>query len=154
MMRALIGVICVLVIFAGYVRFAPVDVARWHINPGAADFRLPRGWAGFCPGAGSRYSGGQRLAELDEVAMATPRTRRIAGSVEEGQITWETRSGLFGFPDYTTVALRDVGGVMQECIVARQRFGLRDFGANERRLRSWLKQAYGLLEEPDLVWAP
>jgi hypothetical protein len=42
------------------------------------------------------------LARLDEIALATPRTTRLAGSPDEGRITWITRSALWGFPDYTT----------------------------------------------------
>ena len=50
------------------------------------------------------------LAALDAVAMAWPRTERLAGGPEEGRITWVTRSALVGFPDYTTAAVRDRPG--------------------------------------------
>jgi uncharacterized protein (DUF1499 family) len=70
--------------------------------------------------------------------MATPRTRRIAGSLEEGMITWETRSRLWAFPDYTTARARAEGGQTLLDITARSRFGQYDYGVNAARLRAWL----------------
>ncbi len=90
---------------------------------GAASLRLPAG-----TGAPADL-----LARLDAVALATPRTRRLAGSVEEGRITWETRSALWGFPDYTTAEVREDGLYLQ----ARLRFGREDMGVNAARLRDW-----------------
>lgn len=76
------------------------------------------------------------LAKIDAVALATPRTVRFAGSVAEGHITWETRSLIWGFPDYTTAQVT-AGGLV---IYARQRFGAGDWGVNAARLREWLAQ--------------
>ena len=49
------------------------------------------------------------LAAIDAAARATPRTRVLAGSVEAGMITYVTRSRLWAFPDYTTVAVAPAG---------------------------------------------
>lgn len=76
------------------------------------------------------------LARLDAVALATPRTRRLAGSVAEGRITWITRSALWGFPDYTTAEVRPDGLYVH----ARLRFGSEDMGVNAARLRDWLSR--------------
>jgi uncharacterized protein (DUF1499 family) len=78
------------------------------------------------------------LAAVDRVAMAEPRTVRLAGSPDEGRITYVSRSRVFGFPDYTTVsAIADEGGT-RLVIHARLRFGQSDMGANAARVGRWL----------------
>jgi uncharacterized protein (DUF1499 family) len=73
------------------------------------------------------------------VALATPRTRLLAGSVATGKLTYVTRSRLFGFPDYTTVSLLlpEDGGPTYLHMFARLRFGLDDLGVNGARVRDW-----------------
>ncbi|WP_135505014.1 DUF1499 domain-containing protein [Roseovarius aestuariivivens] len=110
-------------------RLVPSDPARWHVLPPGAE-----------PGTGAaqavRVIDGDRetLAELDAIARAHPRTTHLAGSVEEGKITYVTRSTVFGFPDYTTVGLREG----QIVLFARLRFGKSDLGVNAARLDAWL----------------
>jgi uncharacterized protein (DUF1499 family) len=131
-----LGLLAAVVAFALYVRLAPSDPARWHVAP-VAD-----GPAGQVQVAGlnratlrlAAAAPADLLARLDAVAMATPRTIRLAGSVAEGRITWVTRSALWGFPDYTTAELRPDG----LAIAARSRFGQGDLGVNAARLGDWL----------------
>lgn len=139
---AMFGVVLLLGVVMAYVRLAPSDAARWDQLPdlyawgqgGAFDSVVPMDG-----GASLRLSLGKGqppavLARLDRVAMATPRTDRLAGTVAEGRITWVTRSRLWGFPDYTTAEVRPDGVY----IYARQRFGSRDMGVNAARLEGWL----------------
>ena len=122
-----------------FVRLAPVDAARWHIAPTASG-----PWNEVTPAKGAaslrlspdKGAPADLLARLDAVAMATPATRRLAGSVAEGRITWETRSALWGFPDYTTAEARPDGLY----IFSRLRFGADDFGVNAKRLQDWLSR--------------
>ncbi len=136
-----------------YVRLAPDEPARWHVDPGyAIDYGA---LSSFPPGPHSVLvvEGGARamisfldgtpesaLQRLDEIAMATPRTVRLAGSPATGRITWVTRSAVFGFPDYTTAEARLFAPMVNVDLYARQRFGLRDMGVNAARLRDWLTQ--------------
>lgn len=130
LLAALIGLLM-------FVRLAPSDPARWHVATvveGAAgsvvageNFATLR----LAPEAGAPA---ELLARLDAVALATPRTRRLAGSVEAGQITWLTRSALLGFPDFTTAQVHPDG----LHVIARSRFGARDMGVNAARLGDWL----------------
>ncbi|SLN11198.1 hypothetical protein PSA7680_00111 [Pseudoruegeria aquimaris] len=133
----LVGLVAVAML---YVRLAPTTEDAWHVDPDAAgdpgeagilirsdDARAPAGRAD------------RLLARLDAVAMATPRTRRIAGSLGEGRITYETRSLLWGFPDYTTVQLvPQADGTARLAILARLRFGRSDLGVNGKRVAGWL----------------
>jgi uncharacterized protein (DUF1499 family) len=137
-----LGLLAAVVAFALYVRLAPSDPMRWHklpvaegqwdmvvvTGPNSASLRLATGYK---VGLGNPID---MLARLDEVALATPRTRRLAGSIAEGRITWVTRSLLWGFPDYTTAEARPDGLYVE----ARSRFGHSDLGMNAFRLQTWI----------------
>ena len=114
-----------------YVRLAPSDPERWHVAREIVQDRDSEG------GVLRRVeTGADGLARLDKVARAWPRTRVLAGSVEEGMITYVTRSAFWGFPDYTTV--QQAGEWLK--INARLRFGRGDFGVNRARIEAWLAQ--------------
>jgi hypothetical protein len=121
-----------------FVRFAPVEAARWHVPPdapwGAWGQVVPLTGAAALRVSGDMGNAADLLARLDAIALATARTERLAGSVAEGRITWVTRSALWGFPDLTTAELREDGLYL----LARLRFGREDMGVNARRLQSWL----------------
>lgn len=131
-----------------WIRLAPVDVATWHA-PLPTDTRILEGACADAVTLITTRGGGQSscslsdppqlvLARLDAVATATPRTIRIAGGPDEGRITWETRSRLMGYPDYTTAQVTETSGMTRLDIIARQRFGAGDAGVNAARLKDWL----------------
>ena len=124
---------------AGWVRLAPTDAAAWHVDPAA-------GRSG-----GGRYlvgEGGDRgalrlsaapaevAAAVDRIALETPRTRRIAGG--DGFATYETRSRVLGFPDYTSVRVAPDGDGAVVTAYARLRYGGDDLGVNRARVEGWL----------------
>ena len=126
---------------AAYVRLAPTAAEDWNKPSGQTVL-------GHVPAAGAHLyretvgtQGPARLAELDRIARDTPRTSVLAGSVEEGQITYITRSRIFGFPDFTTVTLEDAGEAQVLEIWARLRFGQSDMGVNRARVEGWLAAA-------------
>ena len=133
-----------------YIRLAPSDPARWHVDLAAGG--LPSFAHVFCIRPGTRYDGKEDpkdlLARLDGIAMATPRTERLAGSAEEGRITWITRSALIGFPDYTTAQAMDGQSF---CVAGRQRFGSQDWGVNARRIGGWMQELLGIEEKPEMT---
>ncbi|MAC79195.1 MAG: hypothetical protein CML66_14155 [Rhodobacteraceae bacterium] len=125
----LVTIIALLAIVVGYIRLAPSDPADWHEMPDfSADADLS--------GAVMRVvdTGPDGLGRLANVALATPRTTRLAGSVEEGMMTFVTRSKLWGFPDYTTA--RQDGDLLK--IYGRLRFGRSDLGVNRARVDGWI----------------
>ncbi len=116
---------------AMWVRLAPSDPARWHIAPNNASNRnFDSGVIRTIP------AGHETLARLDAIIRATPRTAHLAGSLDEGMLTYVTRSALWGFPDYTTITLRDDMLIIH----ARLRFGRSDTGVNKARVARWLEQ--------------
>jgi hypothetical protein len=128
--------------FAAYVRLAPAEPARWHVAPQAdGPWGTVVAGTGFASLRLAQTRGDPRdlLARLDAVAMATPRTMRLAGSGGEGRITWVTRSALWGVPAYTTAEARPDGLYLR----ARLRFGRSDMGVNAARLADWLARLEG-----------
>ncbi|MCV2864279.1 DUF1499 domain-containing protein [Albidovulum sediminicola] len=142
MRAALLLVVALLAGGMAYVRLAPSDPARWHIDPVGTD--TPAGRVLAVPGGAravvrfANTTPATLLGQLDAIALSAPRTRRLAGSAAEGRITWVTRSALFGFPDYTTAAARAEGAATRLDLFARQRFGRNDLGVNAARLLEWL----------------
>lgn len=124
-------VLAVLAMVIGFIRLAPSDPALWHKMPRYAKDEV-------FPGAVFRIvpAGPDGLAQFNEAALATPRTKVLNGTVPAGMVTYVTRSLVFGFPDYTT-AQQD-GDVLK--VFGRSRFGRRDFGVNRARVDAWLQQ--------------
>lgn len=120
-----IGLVLVLLVISAllWIRLAPDDVARWHQLPEVVQDRdMEGGVIRLVPGD---------LAEFDRIMATEPRTHILAGSVDEGLVTYVTRSRVFGFPDYTTVAQRGE----DLAIYARLRYGKSDMGVNKARVQ-------------------
>ncbi|MFZ7090392.1 DUF1499 domain-containing protein [Primorskyibacter sp. 2E233] len=112
-----------------WIRFAPSDPAVWNVDPMVtADQDLTSGVRRRIPASEGTF------ARLNGIILATPRTEVLAGSPEEGRVTYVTRSLWMGFPDYTTVQQND--GLLE--IWARLRFGQSDMGVNQARVEGWL----------------
>ncbi|MEO0379099.1 MAG: DUF1499 domain-containing protein [Pseudomonadota bacterium] len=124
-------VILVLVVIAAavYVRLVPADVTRWHQPIDVTDDSELAGGA-----IRVREADSAAFAQVDASMLALPRTRVLAGSLEDGLITYETRSQLWGFPDYTTIQFSD--GTLK--LFGRLRFGASDLGVNAARLATVL----------------
>ena len=128
--------------FAVYVRVLPTSATLWHqpsYPSGMGHIEGPNShiWRGGQDGDGTAI-----MIALNDIILQTPRTQAIAGSVEDGMITYITRSRWWRFPDFTTLE-RDValveGGPRVISMYSRAQFGTSDLGVNERRLREWLR---------------
>ncbi|AWB50309.1 DUF1499 domain-containing protein [Gemmobacter aquarius] len=129
--------------FAAYVRLAPSDPGRWNtdlLTDRAADCAVAaaEGSARFA----CLYDMPPEtlLQRLDAIALAPPRTMRLAGDPASGRITWVTRSALWGFPDYTTAQATSTPQGTRLDLYARLRFGRSDMGVNAARLTDWTAQ--------------
>ncbi|SEL35276.1 DUF1499 domain-containing protein [Roseivivax marinus] len=125
----------VLVVVGGlvWIRFAPSDPDTWHVDPQVtADQDLSNGVRRRIP------AGADTLDRLNGIILATPRTDRLAGSVDEGRVTYVTRSKWMGFPDYTTIEREADEQVVE--LWARARFGKSDMGVNRGRVDNWLSE--------------
>ena len=131
------GIICLvglIAAFALYVRLVPSDPARWHKAPPDLSVGDSTGLNSFVAVRGGDW---EILERLIQIAEATPRTERLAGSADEGMITLITRTRLWGFPDYTTIRLQ--GQTLT--VYGRARFGKGDMGVNRARVEGWLAAA-------------
>lgn len=114
-----------------FIRLAPSDPTRWHVAPeGDKDKNLEGGVVRIVE------TGPLGLKKLNTVVQADATTRTLAGSVDEGMVTYISRTKVMGFPDYTT-AQQD-GDTLR--IYGRLRFGRSDFGVNRNRVDGWLGQ--------------
>lgn len=137
--RALIIAVVVLVLFSIYVRLAPSDVARWHVDPeeaqdpgnGGVLIRVDQSpvWAQSAPEVMTQFA-----------ALIPDRTMVLSGTAADAHMTFVTRSRMFGFPDYTSV--RAVAGEdgTRLIIYGRLRFGQADLGVNHARVEAWLQR--------------
>ncbi|MEL6204424.1 MAG: DUF1499 domain-containing protein [Pseudomonadota bacterium] len=141
-MRVLFVLLLLFAALIAWIRLAPSNPDRWHTDPGTASPGLgrfvvkPEG--GDITGPLLSDTPTEALERLDAIALATPRTARLAGDPPEGRVTYITRSRLWGFPDYTTVAAVAVEGGTRLVIHARLRFGQSDLGVNAARVQGWL----------------
>ncbi len=123
-----------------YIRLASSDPADWHVDPIAA----PDPGAGgvlMKPGPDARTWPAEPralLAAFDRIALAAPRTMRLAGSPGTGHVTYIARSKWLGFPDYVSVRAVPAEGGAQLAVYSRLRFGQGDMGVNAARLDRWL----------------
>lgn len=112
-----------------FVRLSPSDPERWHVDP------MVSANQDLVNGVRRRLDGNSAtLTALHRIVLETPRTEVVAGSVEDGHVTYVTRSQWMGFPDYTTVKL--VGDTLE--VWGRLRFGKADIGINKARVDAWL----------------
>ena len=127
MIFALIGVV-----FMAYVRLAPHNLQAWHRVPEVKqDQDLVGGAVRVVPYTAELFT------TLNQVAQSAPRSTRLAGAVDDGQVTYVVRSLVFGFPDYVTI------WTDKETIVlySRLRFGQSDLGVNKKCLEAWIHAA-------------
>ena len=136
--KILIGAGVLAVAGVAYVRLSPTDIATFHVAPVATEAGDTAGIASFKAARQITTPAADLLRAIDRVATATERTQLVAGSVGEGLMTYETRSALMGYPDYTTVTVTEGAEGPLLVIHARSRFGKGDMGVNRDRVEDWL----------------
>jgi len=139
----LVLIVLAIVLGLAWIRLAPNAPEPWHTDPLTATRTTTGGWmvrpeGGDATGPALALPPAQVLQMLDTIALATPRTERLAGSMDDGRITYVTRSRLMGFPDFTTVTVVDTPDGAVPVLFARQRFGSDDMGVNRARVDDWL----------------
>ncbi|MFV2053010.1 DUF1499 domain-containing protein [Aliiroseovarius sp. YM-037] len=147
-----IGVLLLLFCAAvAYVRLAPLHPDRWHHAldipadaPSGEVFDVTAGHAAFR--AEYDIPAAQLLEAFDAVALTSPRTKRLAGSPEEGMVTYATRSRVIGFPDLTTASATESAATTSLTIHGRLRFGASDLGVNAARISGWVDALHRRLE--------
>jgi hypothetical protein len=144
----------VLVVFAGaaiWLRVVGSDPAVWHVDPAVTErtgrdndvLVAPEGGAAAAIDIITKprpVPPADLLFQFDAIASNAARTQVVAGSVDEGMVTYVQRSAVFGFPDYVTVKAIETEGGSALIIWSRSRYGYSDMGVNRERVESWLAQ--------------
>lgn len=147
-MRILLGLLVLIVVavaaVAIYFRAAPLDAAALHVDP-----------AQVTPPASPNYAlmvgttGHFIQAGVDEVATRVAAVadadgaQVLAGSPEDGHVTYVVRSRIMGFPDVVSLRWVAQDGGTQLDIFARAIYGTSDLGVNTRRAQAWSQSARG-----------
>jgi uncharacterized protein (DUF1499 family) len=120
----------------------PLDFARFRkVNKPNQFLALP---ASFVSAEKPDATVGIFNASIDQVRDAWLEIVRGAPRVSgvrqlDGQIEAIQRTALVGFPDWITAQPVDLGnGQASICVFSRSKYGLRDFGVNEKRGLEWL----------------
>lgn len=136
--------VVLLLVLAGmlWIRLAPIDRDRWHIDP--ADSEDPgRSGVRYIGREAPRYPADPEtvLSTFDQIASEEPRTRLLEGDLDEGMLTYVVRSKVFGFADFVTVKAVSEGALTKLSVISRARVGPRgyDWGVNAERLDRWLQ---------------
>jgi len=129
MLTSLMVIVFLAVGLSLWARLAPSDPDHWHVMPNKPRDINQEGGALRAVAAQE-----DTLARLHDIIMDEPRTTVLAGSIDEGMITYITRSALFGFPDYTTVWQNG----SDLAVYGRLRIGYSDMGVNAARIDRWL----------------
>ena len=134
-----------------YVSTVDSDPAVWHVDPLTAPTPVkPHSFRMAPPGLTEEivdmespvYSANPTLMAkaFDDFVLSQNKTKRIAGSPEEGWMTYVQRTPRWNFPDYISVKFIDLnGGKSTIAVFSRSRFGYSDLGVNEARVKTWVK---------------
>jgi uncharacterized protein (DUF1499 family) len=117
-----------------WVRLAPTDPARWHVDPLAVADPATPNFARLSLDLAAPPA--EAATRVEAAMLALPRTERIAGSAAEGWMTFRTRSRLMGYPDFTSIRILPEGEGARVVAFARSRFGYSDLGVNAARLEA------------------
>jgi len=129
-------VFAVFVGLVAYVRLVDLPTAQFHQIPREKPAGRHAGKTSFyvvidvAPGTGP-----DQLAQFVKVIADTPSTRLLAGTPDDGHVSFVHRSKIWGFPDITNIAL--VGDQLR--LRSAARFGGSDHGVNRDRIERWLK---------------
>lgn len=135
------------------VRRAPSDPGVWHVDPLTAPTTGKPNWYRLLPAdaPGDRdpdrdaaapvfaQSAATVASAFNRVALDDDLVVVLAGSADDGFVTYVQRSRLFGFPDYNSVRfidLPDDGSTL--AFYARARFGQSDLDVNRKRVEKWV----------------
>ncbi len=138
-----------------YTRTLDHDVAQWHVDPLVApkpstpnSYRIgPEETVEFDAIAPVFDVPASELgATFDDVATQDDSVEIVAGSAEDGWVTYVQRSALFAFPDYISVRFIDVEGDRSTLAVfSRSRIGRSDLGVNKKRVIDWMSEVESAL---------
>ena len=137
-MKTILWTLALAVIGLIALRFYPVDTEEYHADPGEPDRQRSEVRLIGLDAPRFPASADDVLETFAEIALADFGTRLVEGSVDEGMMTFVSRSKVFGFRNFTTVKAVDEPGGAKLAVLARPRLNGYDWGVNAKRLDRWL----------------
>lgn len=133
------GLAFLLLAYVVVLRFAPIDAARWHLDPltapppGIAGVRvLPEELGAFAETPEALF------ARVDAAVSGHPRASYLAGDDSALHQTYVYRTKLLGFPDLVSFRTVPMEGGAGLAIIAQTRLGGSDYGVNKARVSALL----------------
>ena len=149
MQTTLIVLVLIVICGLGWIRFAPTDPDDWHVDPAVVNDPGPRGHRLIGRDAPRLMGDPDTVLEaLLTVARGEPRVRRLDGSVDEGMVTFVTRTKWLGLRDYMTFKAVSEGAETKLSAISRARYDVgSDWGMNRDRLERWFGEIEQILIE-------
>ena len=141
-MKELLYFLVFLAVLGGlWIRFAPHDSDRWHIDPADASEPSGNGYR-IIGDIAPRFQGDLEtvLGTLSDIALAEPRVRLLEGGADEGLVTFVARTKWVGFPDYVTFKAVQENDKTKIAAVSRAKYPGSDWGTNRERLDRWFAE--------------
>lgn len=167
MLRILAAIIVIIVVALAFTMYrfvsASHDPAVWHVDPQVAEMPLTPNFYLVAPQevmvATVSREAPQYSTDVPIVAKAfhefiirQSNIAVVAGSVDEGWITYVQRTPVLRIPDYITfkfLPLED--GASTVIIYSRSRFGYGDMGVNQARVDGWLESVASFERAPQPI---
>ncbi|MGB0411196.1 MAG: DUF1499 domain-containing protein [Pikeienuella sp.] len=140
--------LCLLILMAvglmAYIRMAPDDPERWHVDPAGVQATKALNDFVVAPSGGDMVSPVYDMSPealmtaFQRMALSQPRTSLLGE--RDGFATYIQRTAKMAYPDYISVRAVEAAGGAQLYVYSRSRYGLRDFDVNKKRVLAWLKK--------------
>lgn len=156
MKTLLIVLLTPLLALALWVRLAPMQPARWHVDP--LDVTAPSR-----PNYDLRIGADAIIIQAtmtrlelawERVIAAEERMYLLAGAPEDELVTYVQRSAILRFPDAISIRFEAQGDMTRLHIFSRSRFGHSDLGVNRTRVNRLVTRLAAELNLPPLDLAP
>lgn len=136
------GVLLAIALLAAAIAMRSVghDPALWHVDPNVVtEIESGNQFLLNGPDAVRIFTPPARTAQVFHEQVAQPYgARLLAGSPDEGWMTYVVTSRIFAFPDYVSVRITPDDRGARLSIYSRSRFGQSDLGANRKRVERWV----------------
>ncbi len=139
LLGGLVVLAAILTGFMFWVRNMPIPAEKYHVAGDMPEDGDHVGRQGFAAVRRVADPDAALRALADRMA-ATPRTTPLAGSVDQGHVSFVTRSEIWGFPDITNAWIADDRLAIRGHLV----IGSGDMGVNRKRIEGWISDVPAL----------
>lgn len=120
-----------------WVRVAPNDITKWHLDPSVE----------YTSGKPNYFQQDYTLdTTIDDLVAKWQTPERgseklsiLAGDLKDGFVTYMVRTPMVGFPDYVSIKITAIDSTTTSLkVLSRSRYGASDLGLNKKRVTAWI----------------